>query len=89
MKTLLDYGLGPDDLELYKRQLALCREESVLIHDKMLHNRPRSIPRIPTQKLLDTLGEMQAVLTLRATRQAATEAHEPPHETDQEAEGAD
>ena len=88
VKTLLDYGLDPDDLELYKRQLALCREESVLIHDKMLHNRPRSIPRIPTQKLLDTLGEMQAVLTLRATRQVATEAHELPRETDQEAEGA-
>jgi DNA-binding transcriptional MerR regulator len=89
VKTLLDYGLGPDDLELYKRQLALCRDEAVLIHEKMLHNRPRSIPRIPTQKLLDTLGELQTVLTLRATRQVATEAHELPHETDQEADGAD
>ena len=80
VKTLLDHGLGPDDLELYKRQLALCREESALVHDKMLHNRPRSIPRIPTQKLLETLGELQTVLTLRATRQVATEAHEHLHD---------
>ncbi len=89
VKTLLDYGLGLSDLELYKRQLALCREESALVHEKMLHNRPRSIPRIPTQKLLDTLGEMQTVLTLRATRQVATKTHELPHEIEQEAEGAD
>jgi len=80
VKTLLDHGLAPDDLELYQRQLALCREEAALVHNKMLHDRPRSIPRIPTQTLLDTLGEMQTVLTLRATRLVATEAHEQPHE---------
>jgi DNA-binding transcriptional MerR regulator len=89
VKTLLDYGLAPDDLELYQRQLALCREESALIHDRLLHNRPRSIPRIQTQKLLDTLGELQTVLTLRATRQVVAEAHEQPHETNRGAEDAD
>ncbi len=89
VKTLLDYGLGLDDLELYRRQLALCREETALIHDKMFHNRPRSIPRIPTQRLLDTLTELQTVLTLRATRQVVVEAHEQPHEAHQEAESAD
>ena len=82
VKTLLDYGFGADDLELYRRQLDLEKEEAALIHDRILHNRPRSIPRIPTDKLIDTLTELGKTLTLRAVRQIATEAHELPHHTD-------
>ena len=88
-KILLDSGLSPDDLELYTRQLALCREEAVLIHDKLLHNRPRSIPRISTEKLLETLTELQTALTLRAVRGVATEAHEQSNGTNQEAHSAE
>ncbi|MBN1631817.1 MAG: MerR family transcriptional regulator [Thermoleophilia bacterium] len=80
VKTLLDHGLATDDLELYQRQLALCREESALVHEKMFRDRPRSIPRISTQKLLETLGELQTVLTLRATRLVAAEVPKQPHE---------
>jgi DNA-binding transcriptional MerR regulator len=81
-KTLLDSGLEPDDLEIYKRQLDLEREEAALIHNKMLHNRPRSIPRIPTSRLIETLNELGTVLTLRAVQQVATEAHEIVNEGD-------
>ena len=81
VKTLLDYGFGVDDLELYRRQFDLEREEAALIHDKMLHNRPRSIPRIPTDKLIGTLTELGKTLTLRAVRQVATEAHESSDDT--------
>jgi DNA-binding transcriptional MerR regulator len=82
LKVLLDSGLAPDDLEIYARHLALAREEAHLIHDKMLHNRPRNIPRISTEKLRDTVGEINMSLMLRAFMQMAVEVHER-HQHDQ------
>lgn len=75
VKILLEHGLGVDDLELYRRQFDLEREEAALIYDRLLHNRPRSIPRIPTDRLIGTLTELGKTLTLRAVRQVATETH--------------
>lgn len=72
VKTLLDLGLDPEDMSIYRQYMDMLRAETTIIREKVFHARGDR-PRASGGKIMEVLNSLKASLAARVYRQAALE----------------